>query len=54
MSLRLIPLSFYTIKEQQEIFKAYGFSIKRVAKGWAGGINHASPRTFLSNHASRK
>ena len=39
MSLRLIPLSNVQIKEQQEIFKAYGFSIKSVAKGGAGGVS---------------
>ena len=39
MSLTLIPLSNVQIKEQQEIFKAYGFSIKRVAKGRGWGLS---------------
>ena len=32
MSLRLIPLYNVKTKEQQQIFKAYGFSIRRVAE----------------------
>ena len=64
MTLRLILLSNVQIKEQQEILKAYEISIKSMAKGRGGGyqsritfnvkLNHASPRTFLSNHVSRK
>ena len=57
MSLRLTPLSNAKTKEQQQIFKTYGFSIKRVAEGGGGEnqsritfkvkLNHASPKTFL-------
>ena len=38
MSPRLIPLSNVKTKGQQQIFKAYGFSIKRVAEG-GGGVS---------------
>ena len=56
MSLRLMQLSNVKTKGQQQIFKAYGFSIKRVAVGegeyqsritFNVKLNHASPKTVL-------
>ena len=44
MSLRLIPLSNVKTKEQQQIFKTYGFTIKRVTKGGGGGGGGSSNR----------
>ena len=40
MSLRLMQLSNVKTKGQQQIFKAYGFSTKRVAEG-GGGVSIA-------------
>ena len=47
MSLRLMQLSNVKTKGQQQIFKAYGFSIKRVADG-GGGVSIAHHRLMLN------